>query len=85
MSIFDHEPLPIGTEYWGKVIIGIDEEARKYLVEYPYSKEGLPCRKWLSFDLVERHHGQFLSEGVERRESKPGNSYNTHYFRNKVD
>lgn len=80
MGLFDDTPLEIGTQYWGKTIKGWDAEAQKYLVALDENKE-----LWLSREKVDRDHGSSLLEGVEFRESKPGNSYNTRYFRVKTD
>jgi hypothetical protein len=81
MSIFDDTPLEIGTQYYDKKIIGWDAETQKYLVSSPHYKKDL----WLSREKVERDHGSSLLEGVEFREAKPGNGYNTRYFRTRTD
>lgn len=83
MSIFDDIPLPVGTEYYEKTIIDWDAENQKYLVEQ-FVRLAEKESKWLPRALVERHHSAFCCEGVETRESKPGNSYNTRYFRSKT-
>jgi hypothetical protein len=81
MSLFDDTPLEIGTQYYDKKIVGWDAEAQKYLVSSPHFKKDL----WLSREKVERDLGSSLLEGVEFREAKPGNSYNTRYFRVRTD
>jgi hypothetical protein len=81
MSIFDDTPLEIGTQYYDRKIIGWDAEAQKYFVSSPHFKKDI----WLSREKVERDHGSSLLEGVEFREAKPGNSYNTRYFRVRTD
>jgi len=81
MSLFDDTPLEIGTQYYDRKIIGWDVETQKYLVSSPHYKKDL----WLSREKVERDHGSSLLEGVEFREAKPGNSYNTRYFRTRTD
>ena len=81
MSIFDNNPLEIGTKYYEKTIIGWDSESQKYLVSSPCFKKDL----WLSREKVERDHGSSLLEGVEFREAKPGNSYNTRFFRSNTN
>ena len=80
MSIFDDTPLDIGTQYYNKTIIGWDAEAQKYLIACEGKKD-----LWLSREKVESDHGSSLLEGVEFREAKPGNSYNTRYFRVRAD
>jgi hypothetical protein len=85
MSIFDDIALPIGTEYYNKKIVGWDVENQKYLIEYPAYTERPPEQKWMPRKVVERHHASFVMQGVETRESKPGNGYNTRYYRSKTD
>lgn len=79
MSILDDTPLEIGTTYYDKEIIGWDAETQKYLVASPSHKKDL----WLSREKVESAHASSLMVGVEFREAKPGNSYNTRYYRSR--
>lgn len=85
MSIFDDIPLEIGTTYFDKVIIGWNPAEQKYQVDCTSKEKQKYFPQWLSRGLVERHHGQSLMDGVETRQSKPGNSYNTRYFRSKTN
>jgi hypothetical protein len=80
MSILDDTPLDIGTQYYDKTIIGWNADDQKYLVSSPSYKKDL----WLSRAKVESDHGSSLMEGVEFREAKPGNSYNTRFFRSRT-
>jgi hypothetical protein len=80
MSILDDTPLDIGTQYYDKTIIGWNADDQKYLVSSPSYKKDL----WLSRAKVESDHGGSLMEGVEFREAKPGNSYNTRFFRSRT-
>jgi hypothetical protein len=77
MSIFDDIPLEIGTRYYDKVITDWNPENQKYLISSPSYKD----ERWLSREKVESAHGSSLLEGVEVRTAKPGNSYNTRFFR----
>lgn len=77
MSLLDDIPLEIGTRYYDKVIIGWNPEAQKYLISSPSFKDD----RWLSRESVESAHGSSLLKGVEFRMAKPGNSYNTRFFR----
>lgn len=79
MGLFDDTPLEIGTTYYGKKIIGWNPEERKYLVSSDQFKKDL----WLSREKVESEHGNSLMHDVEFREAKPGNSYNTRYYRSR--
>jgi hypothetical protein len=80
MSIFDDTPLEIGTVYYDKKIVGFNADEQKYLV----SSVGFKRDLWLSRAKVESDHGSSLMEGVEFREAKPGNSYNTRFFRSRT-
>ena len=82
MSIFDDTPLEIGTQYYDKKIIGWNPDERKYLVACPHFRTK---ELWLSKEKVDAEYGNSLMAGVECRESKPGSSYNTRYFRSRVD
>ena len=84
MSIFDDIPLPIGTTYFHKKIEDWNPETQQYLVSSSSPIDGKHFPKWLSRALVERHHGESLMQGVETREAKPGNSYNTRFYRSKT-
>jgi hypothetical protein len=81
MSIFDDTPLEIGTTYYDKTIIAWSAELQKYLISCPHFKKDL----WLSREKVERDHGSSLLDGVEFREAKPGNGYNTRFFRSNTN
>lgn len=80
MSLFDDIPLEVGTKYYEKTIVDWNPETQKYLVVSPYQKDGI----WLSRSAVESTHANSLLSGVEFREAKPGNSYNTRYFRSRA-
>jgi hypothetical protein len=80
MSIFDDEPLPAGTRFWENEILDFDRDSKKYLVRRSDGQE-----LWQSQKNVEGRHGDYLLSGVEVRTSKPGNAYNTRYFRRNPD
>jgi hypothetical protein len=80
MSIFDDIPLEVGTEYYGNTILDWNPEDQKYLVARHSNPEG----RWLSRQNVETYHANSLMEGVEVREAKPGNGYNTRFFRSRT-
>ena len=81
MSIFDDTPLEIGTVYYGKEIKDYNAQEQKYLV----SSIGFKKDLWLSRAKVESDYGSSLLDGVEFREAKPGNSYNTRFYRTKTN
>lgn len=87
MSIFDDTPLEVGTSFWSYKIMDYNPDTQKYFVrnmaEDPKGIRGMD--RWLSREKVEGWHGDSLLEGVETRQAKPGNSYNTRFFRNKTD
>ena len=83
MSLFDDIPLPVGTTYYDKTIEDFNPEEQKYFVSCTgTAKKHFP--RWQSRELVEGQHGQSLMCGVETREAKPGNSYNTRFYRSKA-
>jgi len=83
MSIFDDVPLPIGTTYFEREIIDWNPENQTYLVKYVGQFENLKP-EWIRRKNVEASHSAFVVKGVEFREAKPGNSYNTRYYRSKT-
>jgi len=83
MSLFDDIPLPVGTTYFEWEIIDWNPESQKYLVKYT-GRFGHQDPEWVRRKQVEQAHSAFVMQGVEFREAKPGNSYNTRYFRSKT-
>ena len=83
MSIFDDIPLPIGTTWSTYEVSGWDEAAQKYEIRETRFK-GEVVTYWRSRANIEARHAESLLSGVEVREAKPGNSYNTRYFRSKT-
>ena len=79
MSIFDDTPLPDGTQFWESTIIRFDAAEGKYLVANIYGE------KWLSRKNVEDRHADWLTKGVQIRTQKPGNAYNTRFYRRNPD
>jgi hypothetical protein len=82
MSIFDDIPLPIGTTWSTYKIIGWNAREQKYQIQETRFKGEL-ITYWRSRANIEARHAESLLTGVEVREAKPGNSYNTRYFRSK--
>jgi len=83
MSIFDDIPLPVGTIWSTYEVTGWDEDAQKYEIQETRFK-GETITYWRSRASIEARHAESLLIGVEVREAKPGNSYNTRYFRSKT-
>ena len=79
MSILDNIPLEVGTRYYNNKILDWNPETQKYLVKFPHRDDP----RWLSRERVEAAHADSLLNGVEFREAKPGNSYNTRFFRSR--
>jgi hypothetical protein len=83
MSIFDDIPLPIGTKWNHYEIVGWDSENQKYEILETRMHKGDETY-WRSRQNIETRYAETLLKGVESRESKPGNSYNTRFFRSKT-
>lgn len=77
--IFDDNTLDVGTKYYSNEILDWSPELQRYLVSSPLF--GQP--KWMSKESVEEAHANYLMQGVEVREAKPGNGYNTRFFRSR--
>lgn len=86
MSIFDDIPLPIGTEFYDRTIIGWSPEMQKYLVRYhARGGPGELIEKWLPRAVVERHHGAFQCEGLDLTTIHRASPHNTRFFRRNPD
>lgn len=80
MSIYDDIPLPVGTTWNSYEIIGWNSDEQKYEIR----ETGLTETYWRSRANIEARYAETLMKGVEVREAKPGNSYNTRYYRSKT-
>lgn len=83
MSIYDDIPLPIGTTWNSYEIIGWSPEEQKYQIRETLFKGEIKTY-WRSRDNIETRYAETLLKGVEVREAKPGNSYNTRFYRSKT-
>ena len=79
MSIFDDIPLPEGTVFYENTVLKFDADSNRYLVQNAYGE------RWMTRKGVEDRHADFLIKGVATREAKPGNGYNTRFFRRNPD